>query len=81
MCNFCINKSINFINFYQKNISPDHSKWAKNIYPYWYCKYTPSCSEYTKLAIIKYWFIKWWTKWFLRILCCNPLSKWGNDLP
>lgn len=81
MCKYCINKSVSLINFYQEKLSPDHSYWAKDMYPVWYCKYNPTCSEYTKLSIIKYWFIKWWFKWFWRIIRCNPFSKWGNDLP
>ena len=39
---------INLINWYQKYISVWLS--SKNIH----CKYYPSCSEYTKQAIIKY---------------------------
>lgn len=81
MCNICIEKSIWLINIYQKYLSPDHSYWSKNMYPLWYCKFKPTCSEYTKLSIKKYWFIKWWYKWILRILRCNPFSRWGNDLP
>lgn len=81
MCNFCKEKSVNFILFYQKHLSPDHSHWAKSVYPGWYCKYSPTCSEYTKIAITKYWFLKWWTKWIWRILRCNPFSKGWQDLP
>ena len=36
---------------YQKYLSPDHSFWAKNNPPY--CKFYPTCSEYTKEAIEK----------------------------
>jgi len=81
MCKYCQKKSIQFIEFYQKTISPDHSKWWKHNHPAWYCKYTPTCSEYTKKSIKKYWFLKWWIKWIYRILRCNPCSKWGKDLP
>jgi len=81
MCKFCVSKSISLINFYQNYLSPDHSKVFKKYYPYWYCKYTPTCSEYTKQSIKKYWFIKWWIKWLYRIFRCNPFSKWWNDTP
>lgn len=81
MCNFCQKKSLEIINLYQKYLSPDHSFWAKERYPIWYCKYFPSCSEYTKLAIKKYWCIKWYGKWIFRIIRCNPFSKGGVDLP
>ncbi len=73
--------SIKFIEAYQKYLSPDHSKYFKKFHPYWYCRYNPTCSEYTKQAIIKYWFFKWWAKWIYRILRCNPCSKGWNDLP
>jgi len=81
MCKYCSKKSITLINSYQKYLSPDHSKWWKNKYPFGYCKYYPTCSEYTKLAIKKYWFFKWWTKGIWRILRCNPFSKGGKDFP
>lgn len=81
MCKYCIKKSVSLIETYQKYLSPDHSAWWKQRYPVWYCRYFPSCSEYTKKSIIKYWFLKWWTKWFWRVLRCNPFSKWGKDLP
>lgn len=81
MCNICTKKSILMIEKYQKYISPDHSEWWKKYYLNWYCKFSPSCSEYTKISLEKYWFIQWWTKWLYRILRCNPFSKGGTDLP
>jgi hypothetical protein len=81
MCNNCKQWSIKLIETYQKHLSPDHSHWAKNIYPGWYCKYTPTCSEYTKESINKYWFFKWWLKGGYRVLRCNPFSKWWVDNP
>lgn len=81
MCKYCQDKSIKLIEYYQKNFSPDHSFWAKNVYPVWYCRFTPTCSEYTKKSIQKYGFLKWWIKGIWRILRCNPFSKWGEDLP
>ena len=35
---------------YQKTISPDHG-WLKPWYPYGYCKFYPSCSQYTLLVL------------------------------
>ncbi|MBT3727091.1 membrane protein insertion efficiency factor YidD [bacterium] len=46
--------SIKFIEAYQKHLSPDHSKYFKHMHPHGYCRYYPTCSEYTKLAIKKY---------------------------
>ena len=64
---------LNLIDFYQKNIS----LWlqSKNIN----CKFTPTCSEYTKQAIKKYGTIKGIMLGICRILRCNPLSKGGYD--
>lgn len=64
---------IGLIDWYQKYIS----KWltSKNIN----CKYYPTCSEYTKQAIIKYGSIKGSIKGIWRILRCNPFSKGGYD--
>ena len=61
------------IKWYQKNIS----LWleSKNIR----CKYYPTCSEYTKLAIEKYGCIKGFFLGCIRILKCNPFSKGGYD--
>lgn len=64
---------LKFINFYQKNISV----WfqSKNIN----CKFYPTCSEYTKQAIIKYGAFKGSILGIYRILRCNPFSKGGYD--
>ena len=64
---------IKIINWYQKNIS----LWleTKNIR----CKYYPTCSEYTKQAIIKYGALKGGFLGLVRILRCNPFSKGGYD--
>lgn len=61
------------INWYQKNIS----SWleSKNIK----CKYYPTCSEYTKQAIIKYGAIKGICLGVFRIIRCNPFSNGGYD--
>ena len=64
---------IKLIEWYQKNISA----WLeyKNIR----CKYYPTCSEYTKQAIIKYGALKGSMLGIFRILRCNPFSKGGYD--
>ena len=58
---------------YQKHISLFlESKGIK-------CKFYPSCSEYTKQAIIKYGAFKGSLLGIKRILKCNPFSKGGYD--
>ncbi len=67
------------IRLYQKHLSFDHSPLGKIFFPHGYCRYNPSCSEYTYQAIKKYGFFKGATMGVWRILRCNPWSKGGND--
>lgn len=68
------------IRLYQKTISPDHGP-LKSFFPYGYCKFTPSCSEYGYQAIEKYGVLKGGFKAMYRILRCNPWNKGGEDHP
>ncbi|MFA6521872.1 MAG: membrane protein insertion efficiency factor YidD [Candidatus Gracilibacteria bacterium] len=68
------------IRLYQKTISPDHG-FLKALFPYGYCKFKPTCSQYTHLAIEKYGVIWGSLKGFWRILRCNPFSRGGEDNP
>ena len=56
---------IKLINMYQK--TPTRAHYS--------CVFIPTCSEYTKEAIIKYGSIKGIFKGFLRILRCHPWQK------
>lgn len=58
---------------YQKHISVFLESKGMN------CKYYPTCSEYTKQAIIKYGAIKGSFLGIKRIIKCNPFSKGGYD--
>jgi len=62
---------LKMIRFYQKHISPLKGSGC--------CIYTPTCSEYTRLAVEKYGVIKGLLKGAWRILRCNPFSKGGED--
>ena len=64
---------IKAIEWYQKHISAWLS--SKNIN----CKFYPTCSEYTKQAIIKYGSLKGVMLGIGRIIRCNPFSKGGYD--
>ena len=64
---------IKIIEFYQKYISSSLHFWGID------CKFTPTCSEYTKQAIEKYGVIKGVFLGIFRILRCNPFSKGGYD--
>ncbi|TRZ93552.1 membrane protein insertion efficiency factor YidD [bacterium] len=39
------------------------------------CRFVPSCSEYTRQAIIKYGILRGVMKGLKRILICHPFSK------
>jgi hypothetical protein len=43
------------------------------------CRYSPTCSEYTKLSLIKYGIIKGSILSFKRIIKCNPWGGKGFD--
>ena len=56
--------------FYQKFITP---------YTPPSCRFTPTCSEYSRQAILKYGPIKGLGLAIWRILRCNPFCKGGYD--
>lgn len=70
--------AILIIKIYQKLFSLDHSFWAKGL-NIGVCRFHPSCSEYTVVAIERYGVIKGSFLGIKRILRCNPLFKGGYD--
>lgn len=66
------------IRLYQKTLSPDHG-WLKVLYPYGYCKFHPSCSQYAYESVMKKGAVWGSIKALWRILRCNPWSKGGVD--
>jgi len=68
------------IRFYQKTVSPDHGL-LKKFFPHGYCKFYPSCSEYSYQAIKQKGLLVGIPKAVWRILRCNPWSEGGVDLP
>jgi len=69
---------IGVIKIYQKTLSFDHSP-LKVFYPHGFCRFNPTCSQYSIEAINKYGPIKGSIKATWRILKCNPFNKGGND--
>ena len=61
---------LSLIRGYQVYISPRHPGC---------CRYTPTCSNYARMAIEKHGAIKGGLLAFWRILRCNPFSKGGYD--
>lgn len=66
------------ISIYQKTLSPDHGLF-RGFFPDGYCKFYPSCSEYSKQAILKYGVFRGGLKMVWRILRCNPFNDGGID--
>lgn len=60
------------IKFYQRFISPNLGR---------HCRFYPSCSEYTFLAIKKYGLLKGLFLALKRISKCHPFNRGGIDLP
>ena len=69
---------IKLITLYQRTLSPDHG-WFKYRHPHGFCRYRPTCSEYSKQAFRKYGFFKGLYLSFWRIIRCNPWSGGGTD--
>ncbi len=66
------------IRAYQKTISPDHGLF-KAMFPYGYCKFSPSCSQYGYEALEKNGLLLGSLQALWRILRCNPFSRGGED--
>ena len=45
------------------------------------CKYYPSCSDYSIIAVNRYGVVYGILKSIWRIMRCNPFSKGGVDIP
>ena len=66
------------IGLYQHTLSLDHGPLRRHL-PQGYCRYKPSCSEYTRQAIERYGFLQGCRLGVLRILRCHPWSDGGKD--
>lgn len=75
MCKIVALKSIRL---YQKTLSLDHGPLSA-LYSEGFCRYTPTCSQYTYEAIEKYGVAKGSWLGFKRICRCTPWAKGGHD--
>lgn len=69
---------LKLIRLYQKTLSFDHGPLSF-LYSEGYCRFQPTCSEYTYQAIEKYGVLKGGALGLWRILRCHPFSKGGYD--
>jgi uncharacterized protein len=69
---------VGLIRLYQRTLSFDHSP-LKVFYPHGFCRFYPTCSEYSVQAVQKYGPIKGVLIASWRVLRCNPFNKGGND--
>lgn len=60
------------IDFYKRRVSP--------LLPP-SCRFTPTCSEYARLSLLKYGLARGMTRAAWRLLRCQPLHPGGVDLP
>jgi hypothetical protein len=75
---FLVKIIVFFIRVYQKTLSMDHGLLSY-LFPYGYCRFFPSCSQYAVIALNQYGLIKGLILAFLRIVKCLPFNKGGFD--
>jgi putative membrane protein insertion efficiency factor len=63
---------VSLLDFYKSKISP--------LLPP-ACRFTPTCSEYARLALLKHGLARGLTRAAWRLLRCQPLHPGGVDLP
>ncbi len=69
---------ISLIKIYQKTLSPDHGPLSF-LYSEGFCRFKPSCSQYTIDAVERFGVGRGIVLGFYRINRCNPWSKGGID--
>jgi uncharacterized protein len=65
---------IRVILFYQETLSPDHG-WFKARYPYGFCRFYPTCSQYALEALQSRGIILGLIMTSWRIVRCNPWAS------
>jgi len=63
---------------YQRSLSPDHGL-IKFLFPDGFCRFYPSCSQYSHDSIDRFGAGKGLFLTLWRILRCTPFSSGGND--
>ncbi len=70
--------ALNAIRLYQKTLSLDHGPLSF-FYSEGFCRFQPTCSQYTYEAIDKYGVIRGSWLGLKRICRCTPWAKGGED--
>jgi putative component of membrane protein insertase Oxa1/YidC/SpoIIIJ protein YidD len=68
------NLIVGIITGYQHTLSPDHGP-LRHLYPYGYCRHSPTCSVYAKDVIGKRGVVIGIPMSVWRVLKCNPFAK------
>ena len=66
------------IRLYQRTLSPDHG-FLSHRFPHGYCRFYPTCSEYSHEAIRKHGIVRGIWIGTKRIVRCNPFNQGGYD--
>lgn len=69
---------LGLIRLYQHTLSPDHG-WFSARYPYGYCRFYPTCSEYGYQAIERFGPLRGGILAMWRVARCHPWSRGGYD--
>ncbi len=64
------------IRWYQISLSPDHGLMRR---PWGYCRFFPSCSEYTRQALVRHGAFRGIALGARRLLKCHPLHPPAFD--
>ena len=72
--------ALKMIRLYQKTLSLDHGPF-KHQFPGGFCRFYPSCSEYSHECIARHGLLKGSLLTAWRVLRCNPFSPGGIDEP
>ena len=70
--------ALKLIKFYQKTLSFDHGP-LNFLYSEGFCRFKPTCSQYTYQAIEKYGVFRGGFLGLWQVIRCNPWSKGGWD--
>ena len=70
--------ALGLIRLYQRTLSPDHG-WLKARHPHGFCRFQPTCSQYTYQAVERFGVFKGTYLGLRRILRCHPWSQGGPD--